>query len=116
MVAHRIAVDAAAVGEPYAAVSQRIEAEPIVAGRAYLDETGVRGPIEHLVGPEPGHHQDVSLGDAGKGFVPAPGLEVRDPGPAQREPLSETICDVGEMDDERIVAWEAASVGHREPP
>ena len=88
VVAHRVAVDAAAVGEPHAALAQRIEAEPVVARRADLDEAQVRGLVEHPVRPEPGQHQHVALGDSGQRVLPAPGLEVRDPGPAQRKPLA----------------------------
>ena len=68
---------------------------------------------EHFVGPETGQHQDVGFADAGEGVVAAPGLEVPDPGPAQREPLGKTVCHVGEVDDERIVTRQAVGIGHR---
>ena len=116
VVAHRVAVDAAAAGEPHPAGAQGIEVELVVARCAHLDEAEVRGALQHRVRPEPGHHEDVSLGNAGERFVSTPGLEVRDPGRAQREPLGEPIGDVGEMDDERVVAWQAVGVGHQDPP
>ena len=111
VVAHRVAVDAAAVGKPHAALAQRIEAEPVVTRRADLDEAQVRGPVKHRVGPESRQHQDVALGNAGKSVLRTPRLEVRDSGAAQREPLGEPVGDMGEMDDERVVTMQARRIG-----
>ena len=116
VIAHRVAIDAAAVGKAHAPIAQRVEAEAVVTRPAYLDEAGVRGAFEHRVGPEPGHHQHVALGDPGQRVLPAPGLEVRDPGPAQREPLGETIRDVGEVDDEGVVGRKTACCWHQDSP
>ena len=106
MLADRVAVHTAGIGEPDLSSLQIVKWELIVASADGLDETQFRRQIQEMVAPKTGDHKHLGLPDTSVPLLRRPGLEefnARVPLPEGRAHL---VGDVGKADGQGFFWWE----------